>query len=262
MPASRLGAISFILTWPKMKTLRTVFNDWAAQAKDAYLHKQWLLSKWEVMDGVEWPQDKINILLSTIREGLQVSRNDSLVDIGCGGGWIGQGLKPDVERVVGLDISIEMLKNARRSSGMKSFVCGDACRLPIKDESFTRALCYFVFINFGNLEDINRGILEVMRILKKGGRALIGQLPDKNCSAQYDAAKKEYVEYCQKTFRGGKNIRDVCVVPVHTLEREKLLAFLDKEKISYRLRDSFNPFYRAGQPQTVSWRFDLILEKK
>lgn len=248
-----------------MRTLKQVFNEWAAQAQDAYLDKQWLLSKWEILDGIEWPAAKVKILLQSIRDGLRLRRADSLIDIGCGGGWIKKGLSRYVQRSVGLDISAEMLKNAVRQAGRgrgTNFVCGDICRLPVKDESFSRVLCYFVFINFGDPAQITKGILEIMRILEKGGRALIGQIPDKNYSGQYDLAKKEYLAYCQKTYHVGKNIRDICVVPVHPLERKFFIGFLEKEKIAYEIRDSFNPFYRTGVPETVPWRFDLVLEKK
>ena len=248
-----------------MKSLQTVFNDWASQAKGAYRKKQWLLSKWETLDGIDWPAPKIKILFETIRGALELRRSDSFIDIGCGGGWIQQGLKRYVKRSIGLDISIEMLKHAS-APGLgrlkNDLVCGDVCQLPFKNKSFSRALCYFVFINFSDPDHIRRAIGEMMRILKKGGRVLIGQIPDRNYSAQYDVAKASYLDYCRKTYQLGRNIRDICVVPVHPLDRGFFVRFLEKEKIAYQIRESFNPFYRPGEPETVDWRFDLVLEKK
>src|SRR5436190_23422772 len=100
-----------------MKPLRTIFNNWAAHAKNDYLGKQWLLSKWEMHDGIDWPLDKVNILLESVREVMQVSPSDSLIDIGCGGGWIWRGLQNYVKWSAGLDISEEMLKNVLKTDG-------------------------------------------------------------------------------------------------------------------------------------------------
>ena len=221
------------------------------------------MSKWEVHDGIEWPAAKIELLFKNIQEGLELESSNSLIDLGCGGGWIGLGLKPQVKDVIGLDISFEMLKNAQMVfQGKGQFICGDIGCLPIRPGSFDRVLCYFVFVNFSDPEDMTQAILETMRILKKGGRALIGQIPDRAHSSQYDSAKKEYLEYCQKNFQVGKNIRDICVVPVHPLDRKFFIQLLEKKGIRYQICDSFNPFYRPGQPETVGWRFDLVLEKE
>ncbi|HBR13955.1 MAG TPA: hypothetical protein DD723_00195 [Candidatus Omnitrophica bacterium] len=246
-----------------MRKLRTIFNDWGNRTQRTYIHKQWVLSKWEVLDGIDWPVEKVKLLFQNIRDGLKPARFHSLIDIGCGGGWIQKGLKPYVKQTAGLDISLEMLRNAHLVSPRKTnLICGNVCELPLRDKSFDRILCYFVFINFGDPKDIIKAILEIIRILKNGGRALIGQIPDRNFSSQYDTAKKEYLEYCRKNFQVGKNIRDICLVPVHPLDRKFFTAFLEKFNIPYEIRNSFNPFYRAGEPETVEWRFDLILQKK
>jgi SAM-dependent methyltransferase len=246
-----------------MRTLRQIFNDWGQRVRGAYIHKQWLLSKWEVLDGIEWPPDKVELLFNNIRQNLRLESSNSLVDLGCGGGWIRSGLKSHVKSAVGLDISLEMLKNAQMTSQDENhFLCGDICSLPIKTESFDRALCYFVFVNFGDPDAIVRAIREIMRVLKKGGRALIGQIPDRDYSAKYDAAKADYLDYCRKNFQVGKSIRDICLVPVHPFDRKFFTDLLNREGIAYQMYNSFNPFYRPGEPETVDWRFDLLLEKK
>lgn len=245
-----------------MKPLKTIFDEWAQKAHYAYIHKQWILSKWEILDGIDWPASKVQLLFRTIRDGLRLKQSDSLLDIGCGGGWIFRGLKPYAKKVLGVDFSFEMLKHARIACEGDDLVCGDACCLPFKDESFDCAICYFVFVNFSDPQDVTQAINEMMRVLKKGGRVLIGHVPDRNFSSLYDSAKKEYLDYCHKTFEVGKNIRDECLIPVYTLERKFFIDLLEKEKIAYQIRDSFNPFYRPGQPETVEWRFDVVLEKK
>lgn len=242
--------------------LKHLFDSWGQTADKDYTDKQWLLSKWEVVEGIEWPQEKIDCMIRTIVEGLNLKASDTLLDLGCGGGWITKALKPFAQTVRGLDFSFPMLTKAALVCPAQALVCGEIGRLPFKDHSCDCALSYFVFLNFMDDDVVTASILDIMRILKKGGRALIGQLPDKTRCADYDKAKGEYLEYCRNTYSCGKSHRDICRVPQKLFDKNFLINFLDDKNISYHFRDSFNPFYRPGQPERVEWRFDLILEKK
>ncbi len=245
--------------------LKNLFDSWGQAAGRDFARKQWFLSKWEVTEGIDWPKEKIDCMIRSISDGLKLRRNDTLVDLGCGGGWILKALKPCVRKIVGLDFSPAMLANAvavcPEGEDKASFICGEIGKLPLRDETCERALSYFVFINFKDDDVVARSIQDIMRILKKGGRALIGQLPDKNRSVDYDQAKEEYLEYCRSTYPCGKNHQNTCRMPGKLFDKGYLINFLDRENIRWHFRDSFNPFYRPGQPETVEWRFDLILEK-
>jgi ubiquinone/menaquinone biosynthesis C-methylase UbiE len=241
--------------------LKNIFNGWAQYLDKQYAHKQWLLSKWEVAEGIEWPQEKIDVMLQHILDGLDLKDTDTILDLGCGGGWITKALEAQTKNLIGLDISFEMLRYAVDLCSHAQFVCSEAARLAFKNDTFERVLSYFVFININDEDYVEQSLKEIYRVLKKGGCALIGQIPDKECSSDYDCAKKDYLEYCKKTFSIGKNHRDNHFVPVHLFDRCSVMNFLRQEKISYQIRNSFNPFYREGQPQTVRWRFDIIIKK-
>lgn len=242
--------------------LRNVYESWGRYAGEHYLHKQWLLSKWEVSEGIEWNRKKIEAMLKQIATRLALKKHSNLADLGCGGGWISKALSSKVKNVVGLDFSMSMLKSAARLRSRSGLVCAEIGKLPFKDNAFDRALSYFVFINI--LEDryVERSILEIWRVLKKGGRALIGQLPDKDFSKVYDRAKEEYLEYCRTKYKIGRNNRRVHLIPLKLFDRAKLLKFLKGNQIPFKVLDSFNPFYRPGAALTFSGRFDLILEKR
>ncbi len=241
--------------------LKKLFESWGQTAKSDYVDSQWLLSKWEVVEGVVWPQEKIDIMIRTIVDGLELKKSDTLADLGCAGGWILKQLSGRVKKVVGLDFSQAMLSNALKACPSESFVCGEIGQLPMRDESLDCALSYFVFLNFLDDDFVERAVLDVMRTLKKGGRALIGQLPDKTRSAEYDRAKAEYLSYCEKNFKLGRSHREICRAPQKLFDVDKLRRFLDREKISYQFCESFNPFYRPGASPVVDWRFDLLLIK-
>ncbi len=244
-----------------MTDLKKLFDDWGAQAKDSYGRKQWLLSKWDNLDGVEWPEQKIAVMVGTLVEGLELKRQHLLADLGCGGGWILARLQPFAGKTLGLDFSLPMIDAAKTIAPQASLICGGIGQLPFAGESIDRALSYFVFLNFMDDCFVRDGLKDIYRVLKPGGRALIGQLPDKTMSARYDEAKAGYLRYCEQHFSITKSNRETCQAPQKLFDRGQLDDFLTREQVPHHFRESFNPFYRDGEPETVTWRFDLILEK-
>jgi demethylmenaquinone methyltransferase/2-methoxy-6-polyprenyl-1,4-benzoquinol methylase len=98
------------------------------------------------------------------------------LDVACGTGDLSLALVAATgARVTGLDFCRPMLEHAARkaSGGAKArcvFIEGDALRLPFGDETFDA-----VSIAFGlrNLSSVERGLSELLRVLKPGGRACI-----------------------------------------------------------------------------------------
>jgi len=93
-----------------------------------------------------------------------------ILDIGCGIGQFEQKLQ-DLN-VIGLDISEEMLKEARKRSS-KTFVLGDAENLNFLDSSFD-AVFYITTLEF--LNDYKRAIEEAWRATKINGKILVMML--------------------------------------------------------------------------------------
>jgi len=95
---------------------------------------------------------------------------DRVLDACCGTG----DLAVEAERrggvVVGLDFSERMLERARRKSGSIEWVQGDALALPFADGEFDA-----VTVGFGvrNFEDLGRGLSELGRVLRPGGRIAV-----------------------------------------------------------------------------------------
>lgn len=245
-----------------MKKTQNLFNTWGKITGKHYTDKQWLLSKWEVFEDMDWPDEKVDCMLQTIQDGLQLRPQDILLDLGCGGGWILDRIKPLVSDVIGVDFSFEMIHHARDTFPQEKLLCGKIGQLPLGDNICDKVLCYFVFINYETDEMVYASIRDIMRVLKPGGRALVGQLPDKDLSHLYDKAKETYLAHYLETHSEEKSLRDIHRIPQKLYDRKSLKIFLEQEDIFYQFRDSFNPFYRAGQPETIPWRFDLILEKQ
>ena len=93
-------------------------------------------------------------------------------DLGCGAGWATRLAKVDgsAKRAIGLDFSRTGLTLARKHSPDILWIQGDGTALPLADGSFDRLFCN------GSLEhfpDIRRGVGEIVRILRPGGKAVL-----------------------------------------------------------------------------------------
>jgi demethylmenaquinone methyltransferase/2-methoxy-6-polyprenyl-1,4-benzoquinol methylase len=107
----------------------------------------------------------------------ELDPGDSALDVCCGTGDFALELAGRVGpegSVIGCDFSEEMLEIARRKATERGarvrFEWADALELPYADASFDA-----VTVGFGvrNLADLERGIVELTRVLKPGGRLVI-----------------------------------------------------------------------------------------
>jgi ubiquinone/menaquinone biosynthesis C-methylase UbiE len=93
-------------------------------------------------------------------------------DLGCGAGWATRlaHVEGRAKHAIGLDFSRTGLLHARKHSPQILWIQGDGTALPLADASFDRLFCN------GSLEhfpDIRRGVAEIVRVLRSGGRAVL-----------------------------------------------------------------------------------------
>jgi demethylmenaquinone methyltransferase/2-methoxy-6-polyprenyl-1,4-benzoquinol methylase len=135
-----------------------------------------------MFDRIARRYDLVNTVLSAGIDGgwrrraareARLAAGGSALDVACGSGKLTAELARIAGprgRVVGLDFSPEMLAIARHDHPGLEFLEGDALNLPFDDATFDA-----ITIAFGlrNLADPVRGLREMARVLKPGGRAVV-----------------------------------------------------------------------------------------
>jgi SAM-dependent methyltransferase len=137
--------------------LREEFNRWAEAGR-----------------GEGMKDDHLPITLPVL-ELMKIAPIDNILDVGCGTGWLSRILAQRVPegRVVGMDISDEMIHHARRASVESTnlvFIVGEVNEIPWEANFFQKAISVESSYYW---PDPAKGIREIYRVLAEGGSAWI-----------------------------------------------------------------------------------------
>jgi SAM-dependent methyltransferase len=139
------------------EALREEFNRWAEAGRG---------------EGME--QEHLPITLPVV-EKMRLAPTDNVLDVGSGAGWLSRRLAKLVPegRVVGMDISDEMIRHARRASadfGNLLFVIGEVAEIPWQQHFFSHVISVESSYYWPNPA---AGIKDIFRVLYEGGSAWI-----------------------------------------------------------------------------------------
>jgi SAM-dependent methyltransferase len=129
-----------------------------------------------------WTQpDLYQDLIESIRDQLDLGSTVSALEVGCAAGFLATGLAPLCGHYTGIDLSPAALDRAC-SLGLAnaSFRVEDATALTFPDSTFDRVIGYDVFTNFESFELCRSVMSEMVRVLRPGGRVLVGSLADES----------------------------------------------------------------------------------
>lgn len=118
-------------------------------------------------NSARWVTDKV--LLDMHQELAEASSDDLILEVCCGTGIVGQNLSQAGAKVVGLDLSPVMLKQASRR--LFSCINGQAEHLPFVGNTFDIIVCRQAF----HFLDTKQVLSEMSRITKPGGKVIISQ---------------------------------------------------------------------------------------
>lgn len=141
-----------------------------ADAAQAYFRAH--AAEWDRIRKLHTPDEAVE---QAIRAALADIPFRSLLDLGTGTGRMLELFGPDVERGLGIDLSLDMLQFARDRldrAGLRncSVRQGDLYDLPLANDTFDVVILHQV-LHF--LEDGVRAIKEAARVLRAGGRLLV-----------------------------------------------------------------------------------------
>ena len=161
--------------------------------KSDYIHKEypktcapddfWGQVK-RTVKGVAVSQIQIDMIIGAIREGLRLSQEDFLLDIGCGNGALSRYFFNDCGQFFGVDFSKYLISVAKANFEKPPFYVFkeiDAVKYvdwELEADRFTKALCYgcLPYLSFMEAEYILRRLSERFSQIKT---IYIGNLPDK-----------------------------------------------------------------------------------
>jgi SAM-dependent methyltransferase len=118
------------------------------------------LWNWEGPIGTARYQRRAHYLARGLRPGVQC------LEIGCGTGMYTESLVGTGAKITAVDISNDLLMNARKRSLQVNMIEADICRLPFRNEYFDEIVGSSILHHL----DIDLGLKEIYRVLKKGGR--------------------------------------------------------------------------------------------
>ena len=100
-------------------------------------------------------------------EAAEVAQKMSVLDVGCGPGYVSAAAAERGATATGLDFSQEMIAIARRMFPRIEFREGDAQNLPFAEATYDRVLANFALLH---VADPERACAEACRVLKPGGK--------------------------------------------------------------------------------------------
>lgn len=121
-------------------------------------------------DTSKWLNWKRNVLNK-----LNLKKGDKILDYGCATCEVSEWLSAQGYDVVAVDISSDLLQFSKSRAinqgypGLLNYCCADCEQLPFKDGTFDKIFCFDIL---HHLPDWKKGIDELQRVLKVGGKVL------------------------------------------------------------------------------------------
>ena len=212
------------------------------------------------------------IILNDIIKKLSVKSDDTILDIGCN---VGTHLIPlyfFADKIYGIDHKkcLQKLRERLPEIPKSNLIPGNFLDLKIK-KKFSKILCYSVLHYLKNEREVLFFVKKSLKILKKGGILMLGDVPNRNLEKNFFASKKgkkwqkkfdfERIQFRKKNkpesilyYLKNKKKDNFCVTIDNNLIKKLILKLKKKNKRIKRFKHPLNfPFSQT--------REDIIIYK-
>lgn len=156
-----------------------------------------------------------------IKKELGVKKGEKVLDAGCGTGYLLDFLCGKRVKGVGVDISWEALKTAKKLFPWFEFIQADLTKLPFKNGNFDKIFCFNVI---EHIKDQDKAMREFQRVLKPRGVIVFGtnikdslswQLFKLFCGGDSTHTREfnaqEFLSFVGQYFKVVKSTRSSCI---------------------------------------------------
>lgn len=163
--------------------------DWKDDARDFFSHRARIVGERPSLtdlcyvsgrDPRVWSdRARYDEMMDSIMRGMGADETSLVLEVGCAAGFAACGVAPRVGRYVGVDVA-EGAVECARSLGLANatFQVGDGGELPFEANYFDGIYCYDVLINFPSFNSVTGLIRDMFRVVRPGGKILLGAIPD------------------------------------------------------------------------------------
>ncbi len=190
---------------------------------------------------------EFSLLIQDIKEKLKINsaiKGERFLDVGCGNSFLLSKIKNGMT-TFGIDFSLPMIKKSLEVIPDGGFAIGEVNKLPFNNNIFSRVLCYSVFHYFPDEEYAVKTIIEMIRVCKKGGYIMIGDIPSSKNKKML--SEKELNSYGQQDRPG-----------IHRIDE---WLFYNLETLTKTIKDLKCTPQILPQPKelkTSHYRFDIV----
>jgi len=180
---------------------------------------------------------------------MNIDQGSSVLEVGCAAGFLARALASSVGRYVGVDLAEAPLAVAR-SLELKNaeFYRAQGEDLHFSNCQFDAAFCYDVFSNFPSFAAGEPIIAEMLRLVKPGGRVLVGSIPDIEKVDELQAVARRLTAEFEQRF-GPEAER----APLETIQKDRTGLL---KKIEYFWGGLLGRPLNEVKPEIISYYFD------
>jgi ubiquinone/menaquinone biosynthesis C-methylase UbiE len=185
--------------------------------------------------------------------GQRLKSSDTVLELGCGYGRVIERILPKVEKVIGIDTSVDSLQLAQSELGIKGsceFLLMDASNLGFQDGRFDIVFCIQNGISAFNVDQLKL-IDEAIRVIRSGGSVLFSTYSEDFWEDRLEwfriqskhglvgeideSATGNGVIVCKDGFRAGMVTPDDFVSLVSEYTIKPKIFFVDKSSVFFEI---------------------------